>query len=820
MIKVKTMKVFIKTMLLAACAAYAGSVEAQRDSIYWGEDSCYSLQIRIYAEHAEYVKLGIQGRTYRDTVYMPAIVDGKPVTKICAKMSGGYYSGGYYGSGNFTATMVIPATVSEIGDEAFASLNAVKVAFANNSCLKKIGKKAFASIQYSNKVLELPETVEEIGEDCFYHLDELIRVKLPSTLKTIPNGAFNGCDDLEECELPQTLESIGDYAFNNCRWYTPAFPESLKTIGRYAFANTSGGYMTIPQNVTSIGEYAFSKSEFLYEATLPEGLKSIAKGLFYDCQRLRKVYIPQTVTSIGQEAFSNCTALTKADIPDDVTNIGPYAFNNCQGLASIKLPSKLMAIQNSSFCNCNSIKSIVIPSRVTSIGYSAFYNCGQLDSLIMPEGITTIGEKAFRYCKVDSFDLSDSLRTIGIEALPTARFYVIPPLVESIGRDAFPTEVDFIVLETEHYVSLEQAINQRWVSESYYPKKLYVPFSVKADYENAKYKIAQEGITAYDPKASKEIVPNLYYTFRNATTGQYLQLSAKGETETALVGSEDMRSSAGAQVRLVESGTANKYYLSIQNSADPMLGTLNFKGNEALVDHPAFRQWNLMVDGLYMAVDDKGNFVKTDVANDNADWYVSPATEFDVKMTNGYDGKSYAAIYLPFDVQAYGDTHIYVATSSDNQSVTMTELVDGKLKNNEGALVVDDSGDEVVTVQITSRVQTPETNQFVGSCEDRFSVSAQDEYFGLEYTANDGIGLYSLETPVLKANTAYLPRTSANGNALFLQFNLQNITDGIQAVNDDHGGHKDLMYDLRGRIIQQKPQGGIYIMNGRKYFEK
>ena len=80
-----------------------------------------------------------------------------------------------------------------------------------------------------------------------------------------------------------------------------------------------------------------------------------------------------------------------------------------------------------------------------------------------------------------------------------------------------------------------------------------------------------------------------------------------------------MRCSAGAQIRLIESGTANKYYMAVQNVSDPMLGTLNFKGEDAPIEHPAFWRWNLTVDGQYLAVDDKGNFVKTDKADDNAD---------------------------------------------------------------------------------------------------------------------------------------------------------------------------------------------------------
>ena len=282
-----------------------------------------------------------------------------------------------------------------------------------------------------------------------------------------------------------------------------------------------------------------------------------------------------------------------------------------------------------------------------------------------------------------------------------------------------------------------------------------------------------------------EIASNQYYTFRNRSTGQYLQLSANGEDETALVTEADMRCSAGAQIRLIESGTANKYYMAVQNVSDPMLGTLNFKGEDAPIEHPAFWRWNLTVDGQYLAVDDKGNFVKTDKADDNADWYIAPTTEFDVKMKNGEDGLSYATLYLPFDVQASGSSKMYVATGSDDKTIKLTEVADGKLKSGNGALIMNSEGADVVTLQITSRAQKPSVNLFEGSYKDQYQASAENEYYVLDFTTENGIGFYPPETPVLKANEAYLPYNDANQNAVFLSLDFENSGSGIHSTTTD-----------------------------------
>ena len=412
------------------------------------------------------------------------------------------------------------------------------------------------------------------------------------------------------------------------------------------------------------------------------------------------------------------------------------------------------------------------------------------------------------------------------------RSIVIPPLVTSIGERAlecanygsypdFTTYLDYIILETQQYVSLEKAIRQDYVYETLYPLHLIVPSNLKQEYETVTYKIVRGDITGYDPKGVNEIASNQYYTFRNRSTGQYLQLSANGEDETALVTEADMRCSAGAQIRLIESGTANKYYMDVQNVNDPMLGTLNFKGEDAPIEHPAFWRWNLMVDGQYLAVDDKGNFVKTDKADDNADWYIAPTTEFDVKMKNGENGQSYATLYLPFDVQASGSSKMYVATGSDDKTVKLTEVADGKLKSGNGALIMNSEGADVVTLQITSRAQKPSVNLFEGSYKDQYQASAENEYYVLDFTTENGIGFYPPETPVLKANEAYLPYNDANQNAVFLSLDFENSGSGIHSTTTDTAPtSKGQMFDLQGRRIMNKPQKGIYIMDGRKYVVK
>ena len=826
---------FLKGITCFLFLSQTGIGWAQKDSLYYDEESGYSWNFLIYDDHAEATGFNWQKAT---DAKLPAYIDGKPVTVIGPNFFGGYMNSAYR---LFEATFTVPTTVEEIGDGAFASVHGLEIVFESPSSLKKIGKEAFREFGY-HRLIALPESVEEIGEGCFATNPDLRFVTLPSALKEIPKRAFEGCSDLEDFQIPQSVESIGEKAFYGAQKLKTTLPPNLKEIGAYAFYigapskyeyNLTKMNGKMPETLETIGDYAFAGFKMPGTIDIPDGVSTINDGIFQYCEGVEKITLPEGIGRIGSNAFDRCIDLESINIPKGISYIGNSAFAGT-ALEKADLPASVTYMGTGIFKGCTKLSSATLPTFLTSIPASTFESCTSLASIEIPNTVTTIGNYAFRYCPLESVSLPDSLRTIGDYAFEGAhlRSIIIPPLVTSIGEEAlecanygsypdFTTYLDYIILETKQYVSLEKAINQSLIYETLYPLHLIVPSNLKPEYETVTYKIVRGDITGYDPKGINEITPNQYYTFRNRSTGQYLQLSANGENETALVTEADMRCSAGAQIRLIESGTANKYYMAVQNVSDPMLGTLNFKGEDAPIEHPAFWRWNLMVDGQYLAVDDKGNFVKTDQADDNADWYIAPATEFDVKMKNGEDGQSYATLYLPFDVQSSGSNKIYVATGSDDKTVKLTEITDGKLKSGNGALVINSEGADVVTLQITSRAQKPSANLFEGSFKDQYQASAENEYYILDYTPENGIGFYPPETPVLKANEAYLPYSDANQNAVFLSLDFENPGNDIHSTTTDAAPtSKGQMFDLQGRRIMQKPQKGIYIMDGRKYIVK
>ena len=112
-------------------------------------------------------------------------------------------------------------------------------------------------------------------------------VNIPNSVETIGNYAFNQCRQLTKVTLGNSVTSIGNLAFHDCALSSIAIPNSVVSIGQSAFANTKLTSIKIPNSVTSIGSMAF-----------------------YQCKSLQSVELSSSVISIGYNAFGECSNLT------------------------------------------------------------------------------------------------------------------------------------------------------------------------------------------------------------------------------------------------------------------------------------------------------------------------------------------------------------------------------------------------------------------------------------------------------------------------------------------------------------------------------
>ena len=150
-----------------------------------------------------------------------------------------------------------------------------------------IGPKAYAGT--AQRVFIIPDTVTDIGEeafaDCYSTLEE---VKIGKNVTSIGKGAFRFSMPLKSITIPGSVISIGDEAFMSCRTLTNiTLQEGVSSIGEDAFANTYVKEITIPKSIKSLGKGAFdlcsrlSSVTFLGDAPEEAGRVFPAKVIIY-----------------------------------------------------------------------------------------------------------------------------------------------------------------------------------------------------------------------------------------------------------------------------------------------------------------------------------------------------------------------------------------------------------------------------------------------------------------------------------------------------------------------------------------------------------
>lgn len=237
------------------------------------------------------------------------------------------YMGEYAFAGAKTKELIIPDSVSYIGDKCFLGTSA-KLIFRGEEYDSSSEEKRFASaledtfwnsssvttsentvIAGKKDVTEqiIPDGVEKIGTNAFAEQKNLNSVKLSESVTTIGRRVFYKCNNLTQIDFSENLEYIGDEAFYGCEGLSEIkIPESVKNIGACAFEHC--------KNVTKI--------------TLPKNIKIIEAGTFHSCFSLSEINIPEGVTEIGAGAFAACKSLVNVTIPDSVNKIAAISSRN------------------------------------------------------------------------------------------------------------------------------------------------------------------------------------------------------------------------------------------------------------------------------------------------------------------------------------------------------------------------------------------------------------------------------------------------------------------------------------------------------------
>lgn len=229
-------------------------------------------------------------------------------------------------SGKFT----VPNTfnggkVTEIGDNAFAGQNAVRV-FVIPANIEVIGSKAFSQCRAL-------ETVEFTGE---------------SRLEEIKTNAFEHTYNFESISFPDSVKKIGASAFLQSGIRTVRLPNELSVAGNTMFKDCF--------NLTTVNN--FPKLTMTITATSNAG-----KLMFQNCRSLKTVNFNANATKLPQAAFKDCIALESLDLTGiteiaNVSSTSDNTFIGCSGLTELTLDASMTTLPGALFFGCPALKTV------------------------------------------------------------------------------------------------------------------------------------------------------------------------------------------------------------------------------------------------------------------------------------------------------------------------------------------------------------------------------------------------------------------------------------------------------------------------------
>lgn len=401
---------------------------------------------------------GFTNRSKQCNVTIQKMVQGLPVTSIDARAL----------NHSWMTTVAVPATVTEIGANAFADCSDLTA-------------------------VSLPSGLTQIADDLFSYCTQLAKCDIPEGVTTIGSRAFKDCRALSSLTLPATVNNLGTNCFDGmgndaagsdattltCLAATPpnADPHTFTGYtGKVAVPAASvdtykaaTGWSTVASQIEAIATptWPVTIGGVTYNSTPDSGtayvtstdgnatgnvtiqkevlglpVTSIYADAFSNCSGLESVYIPETVKSIRSNAFKGCSKLSSVSIEGEgLETIGNQAFMECSSLTEITIPRSVTAINQNVFSGCIRLENVTLPETITYIGSGAFQDCGQLQSIVLPEQLMSIGENAFNGCTgLTSVTLNDGLQRIdayafsGCNRLPEI---TIPENVTSIASYAF-----------------------------------------------------------------------------------------------------------------------------------------------------------------------------------------------------------------------------------------------------------------------------------------------------------------------------------------------------------------------------------------------
>ena len=372
--------------------------------------------------HSKYV--------YPSKVYVPSEYDGHVVEELGDRLFLFKLQSPITVLGDLAADqlkyVVLPKTITKIGDYAFGGSNVIKVETAGQEI--EVGSFAFS---YAQNLEKFDGIIKSMGEYAFSNCYKLDNIVLSDDITEISSLAFANDTKLEHINIPESITRIGVGAFGYTNIKSITIPSGVTRIENGTFNGcTNLENINIPDNISYIGMNAFTRTN-IKTFTIPYGITKVENGTFDSCKNLESVSLPETITEIDEYAFYS-TGLKELFIPKNVSNIVMTAFMGISSLEKINVDNENITYDSRN--NCNAIietetntlvrasKNTVIPESVTKLGNYSYYGMKLEDkrTFEIPNNITEIGISTFVHSGYKSYKIPRSVTQIGYGAFESS----------------------------------------------------------------------------------------------------------------------------------------------------------------------------------------------------------------------------------------------------------------------------------------------------------------------------------------------------------------------------------------------------------------
>ena len=321
-----------------------------------------------------------------------------------------------------------------------------------------------------------------------------------------------------------------------------------------------------------------------------------------------------------------------------------------------------------------------------------------------------------------------------------------------------------------------------------------------------------------------------YYRIKNPNrSNRYL-----GAT-TATPSTIDDAASASTVVKLTTTDGGTTYKISMQGKE---LGTPTHNTTMSLVAIGSGASFTPEISSMaFVGFKNGGNYVHAGASGWNpsygilgydqnpsqdeaSGWTVTDAPTVTIPL-NVVNGKSYATMFLPFDVTLPSGTTAYTVSINDTRA-QLNEIAanEGVTTIHSGVpvLLVNESGAGSVVATITSGVdEFNGTNALDGTYVDKTTLAANEYIFG---TSNGELGFWKMNSGnKVGANKAFLVYDGIPSSVKGFAIDFDNV-DGISSIDNGQLRMDNApIYNLAGQRVA-KAQKGLYIVNGKKVLVK